>query len=317
VIIGAHVPARGGIHNAVPAGLAVGAQAIQTHPTPAQMWRPLRLTEEVRGLYRELYAQSGLQGHHLHAVYLINLSSPKEELRQASIASLVHYLEIAAALDADSVVFHCGSHLGAGFRTMLGQIAGGIREVLALSPAHRARLLVENSAGLGGTVGRSLEELAAILEAVDDDRVGVCFDTQHAFASGYDIRTPAGVSRTLDELDRRIGFRHLHLIHANDSRSELGSNADRHANLGEGRLGLDAFRALLGDERLRRVPWILEVPGDEKHGPDRRQINLLRECAGLPPTRAEPGSAAPSAPSPARRRTPARREAARTPPTAR
>jgi deoxyribonuclease-4 len=165
MLIGAHVTARGGIFTAVDKGLRIGAEVIQTHPTPAQMWRPLRLEEAVLRLYHERYRASGLQGHWLHAVYLINLASPKESLLKSSIASLVHYMELAADLDADGVIFHPGSHLGAGFEPMLPQVGAAVREIVDRSPDHRSRLLVENSAGSGGCVGCSFEEVGRILDA--------------------------------------------------------------------------------------------------------------------------------------------------------
>ena len=285
MLIGAHVAARGGLHNAVDSALAIGAEVIQTHPTPAQMWRPLRLEEADRQLYLRKYAAAGLRGHYLHAVYLVNLASPKPELLRSSVASLVHYMEVAAALDAEGVVFHPGSHLGAGFDAVLAQVGRAIREVVENSPPGRARLLVENSAGTGGCVGRSFEEVARVVEAAGSDRVGVCLDTQHAFASGYELRDPEGVARTLAEFDRLVGFERLGLVHVNDSARALGSNADRHANLGEGEIGTAAFRLLLHDGRLRGVPWVLEVPGHERKGPDRQQVELLRELAGPRPRR--------------------------------
>ena len=280
MLIGAHVAARGGLHNAVDNALAIGAEVIQTHPTSAQMWRRLRLEEADRQLYLQKYAAAGLRGHYLHAVYLVNLASPKPELLRSSVASLVHYMEVAAALDAEGVVFHPGSHLGAGFESVLAQVGAAIREVVECSPPGRARLLVENSAGSGGCVGRSFEEVARVVEAAGSERVGVCLDTQHAFASGYELRDPEGVARTLAEFDRLVGFPRLGLVHANDSARALGSNADRHANLGEGEIGTAAFQLLLGDPRLRRVPWVLEVPGHERQGPDRQQVELLRRLAG-------------------------------------
>jgi len=283
MLIGAHVAARGGLHHAVDRALAIGAEVIQTHPTPAQMWRPLRLTEEERALYLRSYAAAGLRGHYLHAVYLVNLASPKPELLRSSVASLVHYMEVATALGAEGVVFHPGSHLGAGFASVRAQVGRAIREVVESSPPGRVRLLVENSAGSGGSVGRSFEELAQLLEAAGSERVGVCLDTQHAFSSGYELREPEGAARTLAEFDRVVGFERLGLVHANDSARPLGSHADRHANLGEGEIGTAAFRLLLRDPRLRRVPWVLEVPGHERQGPDRQQVELLRRLAGRRP----------------------------------
>ncbi len=283
MIIGAHVPARGGIHNAVAAASAIGADAFQTHPTSAQMWRPLRLDDAVREAYTQRYSAAGMRGHYLHAVYLINLATPNDELLHQSIGSLVHYMEIAALLDADGVVFHPGSHLGVGFDAALPQIGAAMHEVLDRVPDSPARLIVENSAGSGGCVGCSFEEIGRIVEAADSDRVGVCLDTQHMYASGYDVRTPSLVTTTLACFSADIGFERLALVHANDSRRPLGSNADRHANIGEGEMGIASFALLLADERLRSVPWILEVPGDGRSGPDRVNINRLRECAGLPP----------------------------------
>jgi deoxyribonuclease-4 len=280
-LIGGHVSTKGGIDKAVGNAVAIGASVLQTHPTPAQTWRPLRLDEAILDAYRSQYRAAGLRGHYLHAVYLINLASPKETLLRQSVGSLAHYMSLAAMLDADGVVLHPGSHLGAGFDAMLPQIGAALREVIARSGDGRALLLIENSAGSGGCVGCSLEEVARIIDAAGDDRVRACLDTQHAFASGYDIRGETGVAHLLAEIERTVGFERVALMHANDSRRELGSNVDRHANLGEGEIGLEAFRLLLADARLRRLPWLLEVPG-EGHGPDRAQVNRLRECADLP-----------------------------------
>jgi deoxyribonuclease-4 len=284
VLIGAHVSIRGGILTSIDNGLRIGADVIQTHPTSAVQWRPMALDERTQTEYVERYRASGLRGHWLHAVYLVNLASPKPELLRQSVASLVHYMDLAGRLEADGVVFHPGSHLGAGFAATRDQIVAAIREVLANSPPGAARLLVENSAGSGGCVGCSFEEIGAIVDGVDDERLGVCLDTQHAFASGYDLRDAASVGHALTELDRHIGFEHLALVHANDSRRPLASAVDRHANIGEGEIGVDGFRALLADGRLNRVPWLLEVPGVERSGPNRAQIDLLRSCAVEPAT---------------------------------
>lgn len=283
VLIGAHVSTRGGIPNAVDNAVAIGADVLQLHPRSAMQWQPLRLDDALRSAYLERYAASGLRAHYLHAVYLINLASPRDELVRQSIDSLVHHMELARQLDADGVVIHPGSHLGAGFDGTLDQVAAAMGEVLERSPDSPARLLVENSAGSGGCVGCSFEELGRIVDAVGSQRVGVCLDTQHLFASGYDLRTPEQVALTLDRFATDVGFERLQLVHANDSRTPLGSNADRHANIGEGHIGTEAFSLLLADERLRRVPWLLEVPGTARQGPDLANVNRLRACAGLPP----------------------------------
>ncbi len=283
MLIGAHVSTRGGIHNAVDNAVAIGAVVFQTHPTSAQQWRPLRLDESVRQAYLQQYAASGMRGHYLHAVYLINLATPKELLLRQSIGSLVHYMQLAEQLDADGVVFHPGSHLGAGFDGTLDQMAAAMREILDTVPDSPAKLLIENSAGSGGFVGRNFGELGRIVAATGSDRAGVCLDTQHMFASGYDVRTRTQVTATLDRFGDDVGFDRLALVHANDSRTPLGSNVDRHANIGEGEMGIEAFRLLFDDGRLGDVPWIIEVPGEERRGPDLANINRLRECAGLLP----------------------------------
>ena len=278
MLIGAHVSIRGGIDNAVDNAVRIGADVIQTHPTSAVQWQPLRLDDAVLARYVEKYTNAQLRGHWLHAVYLINLATGKEELLRQSIGSLLHYMEIAKILHADGVVFHPGSHLGAGFGAALPQMHDAIKEVLDRTDSP-AKLLVENSAGSGGCVGCTFTEVGRIVHPIDDPRLGVCLDTQHLFASGYDIRTEATTHATLAAFDRDVGFDTLALIHANDSRRELGCNVDRHANIGEGEIGAEAFTFLAGDSRMRGVPWLLEVPGQNRKGPDVQQINLLRDCA--------------------------------------
>ena len=282
MLIGGHVSTRGGIDKAVDVALSIGAEVIQTHPSQPQTWRPLTIDEATAERLREKAAAARLAGHWFHAVYLINLATADEVLLKRSICSLVHYMDLAARLGADGVVFHPGSHRGAGFEPMLPTIGSALREVLGRTDSP-ARLLVENSAGQGGCVGCRFEEIGAILDvAGDDPRLGVCLDTCHSFANGYDIRTPAGVRSTIDEFESAVGFDRLVLVHANDSREELGANRDRHANIGEGLIGTAGFGMLLADPRLRRVPWVLEVPG-EGQGPDLANVNRLRELAGLGP----------------------------------
>jgi len=294
VLIGAHVSTKGGIDKAVDAAMSIGAEIIQTHPSAPQTWRPMVFDEVTAERYRERAAAAGLAGHWFHAVYLVNLATADSVLLKRSIGSLVHYMDLAQRLGTDGVVFHPGSHKGAGFEPMLPTIGAALREVLART-ASPARLLVENSAGQGGTVGCRFEEVGAILDVGgDDERLGVCLDTCHTFANGYDLRTPAGVEATLREFERHVGFDHLVLVHANDSGADLGSNRDRHANIGEGLIGAAAFGTLLGDERLRAVPWVLEVPG-EGNGPDLANVNRLRELAGLDPVTPPAAGAQPAA----------------------
>jgi deoxyribonuclease-4 len=283
MLVGAHVSTKGGIDKAVENAVKIGASVFQTHPTSAQQWRPLHLDDAILSTYHDKYTGSHLKGHWLHAVYLINLASPKDSLLSQSIGSLTHYMELARELDAQGVVFHPGSHLGAGFNNMLPQMIEAMKSILGSSDSP-ARLLVENSAGSGGCVACKFSEVGQLVHGVDDPRIGVCLDTQHMFASGYDFRTAETMKATLDEFGKEVGFDKLVLVHANDSRRELGSNVDRHANIGEGEIGDEAFRLLAQDGRLDNVPWLLEVPGHEHSGPDRQQIDTLRNCVGMDAT---------------------------------
>ena len=282
MFIGGHVSTRGGIDKAVDNAVAIGAEVIQTHPTPPQTWRRLTVDDSVVASYKAKAAATGLRQHWFHAVYLLNLATTSETLLKQSIGSLVFYMDLADRIGADGVVFHPGSHKGAGFEPMLPQIAGAMQQVLQRTDS-RAKLVVENSAGQGGTVGCTFDEVARIVDAVQSDRVAVCLDTAHAFANGYDLHTAEGIDAALTRFDETIGLDRLVAVHANDSRAELQSNVDRHANIGDGFIGSEAFGILLHDPRLEDLPWILEVPGEAKQGPDLINVNRLRVLAGLQP----------------------------------
>jgi deoxyribonuclease IV len=257
----------------------MGADAIQVHPTPPGFWGSPKLDENRIATFKEAAARHGHPPFYFHAVYLINLAGDDPTLRQRSESTLAGYLKAADDLGVDGVIFHTGSHKGGGFEARLPQITEHLRHVLERADPKTARLLIENNAGLGGCVGARFEEIQQMLGALDDDpRVGVCFDTCHAFASGYDERTTADVTRTVDELDRVIGLKRVEVIHCNDSITGLGSNRDRHANIGTGQIGEGGFRALLHERRLAKLPFILEVPG-AGDGPDAEQVATLKRLA--------------------------------------
>ena len=280
--IGAHVSTRGGILTAFDRARELGAEAVQVHPTPPQTWRRLHLEAEEVQEFRRRLASTGLGDFFFHAVYLINLGTPRPELLASSEASLAHYLQLANELGVAGVIFHPGSHLGRGFDSVLDQIGSTMRSALEAAPGE-ARLLVENSAGAGANLGATLPEIRRMLEAVDSPRVGLCLDTAHAFTSGWQLTTEEGLAAALAEFEAEIGWDRLWAIHANDSKAPFGSNRDRHENIGEGAIGSEAFARMLADPRLRRPPWILEVPGQERQGPDRANVDRLRKLAGLPP----------------------------------
>ncbi len=258
----------------------MGADAIQVHPTPPNYWGSPKIDDERLARFGEAYEAAGRPPFYFHAVYLINLAGDDPSIRQRSESTLAGYLAAADRLGVSGVIFHTGSHKGVGFEQVLPQIRDHLRAVMERANPQRSRLLIENNAGLGGCVGARFEEVRALLDALDDERAGVCFDTCHAFASGYDLRTEAAARATLDEWDRVVGMARLEAIHCNDSQTGLGSNRDRHANIGLGEIGEEGFRALLHDPRLAAKPFILEVPGLEGRGPDRANLDVLRRLAG-------------------------------------
>ncbi len=279
-ILGAHVDSSGGLHLAFERAATMGAKAIQIQPTPPHYWGSPKLDDDRVERFREAADAAGRPPFYFHAVYLINLAGDDPVLRQRSESTLAGYLAAADRLGINGVIFHTGSHKGAGFESCLPQITGHLRRVMERADPVSARLLIENNAGMSGCVGARFEELHAMMDAVGDPRIGVCFDTCHAFASGYDERTPDAARATLDEWERKVGLEKLEVVHCNDSLTGLGSNRDRHANIGQGEIGEDGFRALLHDPRLSEVPFILEVPGFDGKGPDAANLEILRRLAG-------------------------------------
>jgi deoxyribonuclease IV len=278
-VIGAHVEARKGLWNAFPNAVALGADAIQVHPTPPGFWGSPKPTDEDVERFREDYAAAGTPPFFFHAVYLINLASDDAKVHPRSESTLAGYIAAADKLGIDGVIFHVGSHRGTGFEAALPGITERMRNALQRADPQHTRLLIENNAGTGGCVGARFEEIRAMIDAVGDDRVRCCFDTCHAFASGYDLRTEAEARQVIDEWDRVVGLDRLDAIHCNDSQTGLGSNRDRHQNIGLGEIGEKGFRALLHDPRLDKLPFILEVPGFSGEGPDAPNVEILRRLA--------------------------------------
>jgi deoxyribonuclease IV len=277
--IGAHVDSSHGLHLSYERAARMGAQAIQVHPTPPHYWGSPKLDDEKVAQFQEAADAFGHPPFFFHAVYLINFAGDDTTLRSRSEGTLAGYLAAADRLGISGVVFHTGSHKGAGFEATLPTILGHLRRVLERADPKSARLLIENNAGTGGSVGAQFEEIRAMLDGLDDPRVGVCFDTCHAFASGYDLRTPETAKETLDRWHEVVGIDRLEAVHANDSQTALGSNRDRHANIGQGEIGEAGFRALLHDPRLAQVPFVLEVPGFEGNGPDAENVEILHRLA--------------------------------------
>lgn len=273
--IGAHVSSAGGIDTAIERAVAIGADSIQVFTQSPRAWRPTNHDPATFERFRERRAEEGIGGAVCHALYLCNLAAPDEAIYAKSIAAMRNTMEVAAAIGADGVVFHLGSHLGSGFEKGLKRVLPAMRKVLELA-TDETWLLMENSAGAGGTIGRSIEELATIFERLDrHPRLGVCLDSCHLYVSGVDVTDPAAFDACLDEVDASIGLDRLRALHVNDSAAPLGSNRDRHANILEGVLG-EKLGVFLGNARLQGLPAILETAGPAGRGPDAAEVSKTK-----------------------------------------
>jgi len=274
--IGAHVSSRGGIHTAIDRAEAIGAESVQVFTQSPRTWRQTNHDPATFDRFRERREEAGIAGVLCHALYLCNFAAPDDAIYEKSIAALRSTMEIACAIGADGVVLHVGSHLGAGLDKGLERVVPALEQVLELC-SDTTWLLMENSAGAGGTIGRSIDELATIFERLGrHPRLGVCLDSCHLYVSGVDVTDRAVLDALLDELDSTVGLDRLRALHVNDSAAPLGSNRDRHANIGEGLLG-EELGVFLGHPRLQGLPAVLEVAGPEKKGPDANEVRKAKE----------------------------------------
>ncbi|MBX5442416.1 MAG: deoxyribonuclease IV [Solirubrobacteraceae bacterium] len=260
MLIGAHVSPAGGPAKAVQRGEEAACRSIQIFNQNPRAWKPSSYSDEQVAAYHEALDGSPVEALVIHAVYLLNCASEDPEIRAKSLASLTASLRAGDALGAAGVVLHPGSALGGDVGAAIRRAGATIRE--ALEESERCPLHLENTAGAGGTLGRSFDELAALIEAAGgDDRLGLCLDSCHLYASGYDIATADGLSAVLDECDAKVGLDRLGSLHCNDSQTPLGSNRDRHAPVGHGVLGEDGCAVFLSEPRFEGLPLILETPG--------------------------------------------------------
>lgn len=256
--IGAHVSPAGGLYKAVERGTELGAESIQIFNQSPRMWRPTNYGEDDFARFREARDQSPIGGVLIHAVYLLNCASDDAEIRAKSLTSLTHSLRVGDAIGATGVVLHPGSAKTGHVGEAIARAGEVIAEALAES--ERCALHLEDTAGAGGTLGRSFEELAALIEAAGaSERLGMCLDSCHLLASGYDVRTVEGLDETLAECDRIVGLGRLHSIHLNDSMTPLGSNRDRHAAPGTGEFGEEGLAVFLSEPRFADLPVVLET----------------------------------------------------------
>ena len=276
MLVGAHVSPAGGPARAIERGEERAARSIQFFNQNPRAWRAREYTDEEVAAYRDAEAQADVQATLIHAVYLINCASEDPEICRKSLTSLTIALRCGDAIGAHGVVLHAGSALG-------GSVDGAIRRTgrmltEALAESQRCPLHLENTAGAGGTLGRSFDELARLIEAAGGgERLGLCLDSCHLLASGYDIRTADGLSDVLAQCDLAVGLQRLGSLHVNDSKSALGSNVDRHAPLGDGELGEDGCALFLSEPRFEGLPGVFEGPGVEGRAPAAADVHRALE----------------------------------------
>ena len=277
-LIGAHLSTRGGLHTAFERASAIDVSAAAIFAKNSNQWKGKVLTDDDCALFAE---KRNVRPMLTHASYLINLATTNEEFHRKSIAAMIDELDRAERLGIHAVVLHPGAHMGAGSDAAIDQIARSLDEIHAAIPNHRVVTLLETSAGQGSCVGCTFEELGRMIAAVDDkQRVGICFDTCHVFAAGYEIRTRDGYQRTIDEMERHVGLHNVGAFHLNDSKKPLGSRVDRHQHIGQGEIGLEAFRLLLNDPRFTRIPKVIETPKTVETESDQRNLTVLRGLIG-------------------------------------
>lgn len=273
MLFGAHC--SGGVKKALDNAIEMGADVVQLFVQSPRTWRFPEHDPADLEAFRSKREEAGIPAL-VHALYLVNLAAPDDAIYSKSVDTMRSTVDTACAIEADAVIFHVGSHLGAGFETGLERVVPALEQVLDRCN-ERTWLLVENSAGAGGTIGRSIDELVAIVDALGrHERLGVCLDSCHLFVSGVDVTDPVVMSALLADVDARIGLDRLRALHANDAKAPLGSNRDRHDNIGEGLIG-EGLGVFLAQPAVQDLPVVLEVPGADGKGPNADEIRKLRE----------------------------------------
>ena len=276
MILGAHVSVAGGITNALENASRVGCDSFQIFTKNQNQWREKEISAPESEKFRDLRKSGPYRTSQLaaHDSYLINLCSPEQEKLQRSRIAFIKEIERCRSIDLDFLIFHPGSHLEKGEEWGLDRIAESLSKAISATEGCTVRLLIETTAGQGTNLGYRFEHLAHLLQTVNrSDRMGVCLDTCHIFAAGYDIRTQTGYENMFREFDQVVGLENLFAFHLNDSKKELGSRVDRHERIGQGELGPAPFQYLCRDKRFKKIPGYLEVPGgDEGYSSDLDQL---------------------------------------------
>jgi deoxyribonuclease-4 len=279
--LGAHESISGGLHRAFDRARSATCDAVQIFVKSNRSWAVKPLTEGEIAQFKARAEETGIQPVVAHTSYLLNLGTPDEALWTRSRDMLITELERCEALGVGWLVLHPGSHVGSEEGVGLARVAQGLGEVHAATPGFRAQILLETTAGQGDSLGHTFEQLARIIElAPQRERLGVCLDTCHVFAAGYELRTAEGYAATMEAFERAIGLERLKALHLNDSMGELGERKDRHEHIGKGHIGLEGFRNVLNDPRLVELPGLLETPKGEELEEDRENLRVLRSLVG-------------------------------------
>ena len=273
--IGAHVGTAGGVDKSIDRALKIGAETIQIFSGAPQAWRRKNYTPAEVDAYQARVQETGIEPAFIHGLYLVNLATDNPDLLAKSLDALGQEMNAASLIGAKGVIFHLGSHKGAGYEARFQQVVDCVRSVVDGAPEN-TWLILENSAGMGGAIGSSFAELGRIAREAGSARVKICLDTQHAFASGYDVKTRDGLESALSEFEREVGLERLVAVHANDSKCALAGGLDRHENIGEGHIGRDGFLNIISHTAFAETPFLIEVPGFDNEGPDRQNIEILK-----------------------------------------
>jgi deoxyribonuclease-4 len=283
MLLGAHCSTAGGVHQALIRARKIGAESCQVFVKNNMQWLGKPFPASALKLFREELARGGPRCVFGHAGYLINLAAPPSSNRDRSIQSLIQEIELAASLGVPFLVLHPGSHLGSGETVGLDHAAAGLDEVFAATRQCPVQVALENTAGQGSCLGHKLEHLAAILERVSTpERIGICLDTAHLFAAGYDLRTSRGWNAVIGAAEQLLGLHRILAFHLNDSKTDLSSRVDRHAHIGQGKIGLGGFRHVVNDARFLHVPGCLETPKSQDLHEDLENLQALRSLLRAP-----------------------------------
>ena len=265
MLLGAHVSIAGGFDKAVTRGENIGCDSIQIFTKSQRQWSSKKIDENQVKRFRETLSKSRIKTIVVHTAYLINLASPKKEIFEKSKKAFVEEMDRAETLGIPYIIFHPGAHLDSGEKKGIESIAEGLNISLSTRRKYKVIPLLETTAGQGTNLGYKFEQLVAIRDLLEEkERVGICLDTSHIFAAGYDIRTKEAYEKTMESFNEIVGLSLLKALHLNDSKTDLGKHVDRHEHIGKGKIGLEAFRILVNDERLKSIPGCLEIPGSEE-----------------------------------------------------